>query len=208
MKLVSFFNSEFLSIYVKKFLIYLSAFVILSLYFILTILILPSEFLMTEQLVPEPSFTAILSETNIVLGDSFRLDIVSVNNGDYADIHIVSVAFPDLTRIDDVVKIATYDFTLSPSYIYVDDEIGSKYSGGVETALAQYPSIEAMSRPLKSDMSTHFDLVVTPQELGLFHIYVKSIGIPHTSDLSHYPYSGILDHQNEYVSVYSVTVNP
>jgi hypothetical protein len=193
---------------VKKFLIYLSAFAILSLYFILTIFILPSEFLMTEQLVPEPSFTAILSETNIRLGDSFRLDIVSMNNGDYADIHIVSVAFPDLNTIDDVVKITTYDFTLSPSYIYVDDEIGSKYSGGVETTLAQYPSIEAMSRPLKPDVQTHFDLLITPQELGLFNIYVKSIGIPHTSDLSHYPYSGFLDHQNEYVSVYSVSVNP
>jgi hypothetical protein len=193
---------------VKKFLIYLSAFAILSLYFILTIFILPSEFLMTEQLVPEPSFTAILSETNIHLGDSFRLDIVSMNNGDYADIHIVSVAFPDLNTIDDVVKITTYDFTLSPSYIYVDDEIGSKYSGGVETTLAQYPSIEAMSRPLKPDVQTHFDLLITPQELGLFNIYVKSIGIPHTSDLSHYPYSGFLDHQNEYVSVYSVSVNP
>jgi len=208
MKLVSFFNSELLSIYVKKFLIYLSAFVILSLYFILTIFILPSEFLMTEQLVPEPYFTAILSKTNIALGDSFHLDIVSMNNGDYADIHIVSVAFPDLSRIDDVVKITTYDFTLSPSYISVDDEIGSKYSGGVETTLAQYPSIEAMSRPLKPDVPTHFDLLLTPQELGIFNIYVKSIGIPHTSDLSHYPYSGILDHQNEYVSVYSVTVNP
>ena len=208
MKLVSFFNSDFLSIYVKKLLIYFSAFLILSLYFILTVFILPSEFLMTEQLVPEPSFTAILSETNIALGDSFNLDIVSVNNGDYADIHIVSVAFPDLSRIDDVAKITTYDFTLSPSYIYVDEEIGSNYSGGVETTLAQYPSIEAMSRPLKPDVQTHFDLLITPQELGVFNIYVKSIGIPHTSDLSHYPYSGFLDHQNEYVSVYSVSVNP
>ena len=208
MKLVSFFNSDFLSTYVKKLLIYFSAFLILSLYFILTVFILPSEFLMTEQLVPEPSFTAILSETNIALGDSFNLDIVSVNNGDYADIHIVSVAFPDLSRIDDVAKITTYDFTLSPSYIYVDEEIGSNYSGGVETTLAQYPSIEAMSRPLKPDVQTHFDLLITPQELGVFNIYVKSIGIPHTSDLSHYPYSGFLDHQNEYVSVYSVSVNP
>ena len=192
----------------KKLLIYLSAFLILSLYFILTVFILPSEFLMTEQLVPEPSFTAILSETDIALGDSFNLDIVSVNNGDYADIHIVSVAFPDLSRIDDVVKITTYDFTLSPSYIYVDEEIGSNYSGGVETTFAQYPSIEAMSRPLKPDVQTHFDLLITPQELGVFNIYVKSIGIPHSSDLSHYPYSGFLDHQNEYVSVYSVSVNP
>ena len=46
---------------------------------------------MTEQLVPEPHFAATISENNITLGDSFRLDIVSVNNGDYADIHIVSV---------------------------------------------------------------------------------------------------------------------
>jgi len=195
-------------IYVKRFLIYFGAFVILSVYFILTIFVLPSEFLMTEQLVPEPTFQAVLSDSAITLGDSFRLDIVSVNTGDYADIHIVSVAFPDLIKIDDVVKIATYDFTLSPSYIYVDEEIGSKYSGGVETTFAQYPSIEAMSRPLKPDVPTHFDIVVTPQELGLFNIYVKSIGIPHSSTTSHYPYSGILDHQNEHVQVYSVTVNP
>ena len=150
----------------------------------------------------------ILSETNITLGDSFHLDKAIKKQRTIGDIHIVSVAFPDLNTIDDVVKITTYDFTLSPSYIYVDEEIGSKYSGGVETTLAQYPSIEAMSRPLKPDVQTHFDLLITPQELGLFNIYVKSIGIPHTSDLSHYPYSGFLDHQNEYVSVYSVSVNP
>ena len=163
---------------------------------------------MTEQLVPEPAFQSTLSDSEITLGDSFRLDIVSVNNGDYADIHIVSVAFPDLTTINDVVKIATYDFTLSPSYISVDEEIGSKYSGGVETTLAQYPSIEAMSRPLKSDVETYFDVVVTPKKSGIFDVYVKSIGIPHSSDLSHYPHSGTLDHQNEHVLVYSVTVNP
>ena len=169
---------------------------------------MPSEFLMTDQLIPKPSFQAVLSDSEIILNDSFRLDITSVNNGDYADIHIVSVAFPELIEIDDVVKIATYDFTLSPSYISVGEEIGSKYSGGVETTISQYPSIEAMSRPLKSDVETHFDIVVTPKKSGIFNIYVKSIGIPHTSDVSHYPYSGILDHQNEHVLVYSVTVNP
>jgi len=192
----------------NKFLIYLSGFVILFLYFILTIFILPGEFLLAEQLIPEPFFQATLSNSEIILGDSFRLDIVSVNNGDYADIHIVSVAFPDLVEIDDVVKIATYDFSLSPSYISIGEKIGSKYSGGVETTFAQYPSIEAMSRPLKSNIETHFDIVVTPNASGIFDIYVKSIGIPHSSNVSHYPYSGILDHQNEYVQVYSVTVNP
>jgi hypothetical protein len=205
---VSFFSGKLMSISVNRFLIYLSGFAILSLYFLLTIFLLPSEFLMTEQLVPEPYFQAVLSDSQITLTDSFRLEIVSGNNGDYADIHIVSVAFPDLLEIDDVVKIATYDFTLSPSYISTGDKIGSKYSGGVETTFAQYPSIESMSRPLKSNIETHFDIIITPKKSGIFNIYVKSIGIPHTSNVSHYPYSGLLDHQNEYVSVYSVTVNP
>jgi len=193
---------------VKKILIYSIGLVLLFVYFLLTVFVLPSEFLMTEQLIPQPIFEAILSETEITLGDSFRLDIVSKNIGDYADIHIVSVGFPELTEIDDVVKIATYDFSLSPSYIDVDDEIGSSYSGGVDTTLAKYPSIEAMSRPLKPNVETHFDIVVTPKNSGVFNVYVKSIGIPHSSDVSHYPSSGILDHQNEHVLVYSVTVNP
>ena len=192
----------------NKILIYLSCFTILSLYFVLTIFVFPSEFLLTEQLVPQPVFEAVLSETTIVVGDSFRLSTISENTGDYADIHIVSISFPDLIEIDDVVKIATYDFTLSPSYISVGEEIGSNYSGGVETTFAQYPSIEAMSRPLQPNVETHLDIVVTPKKSGIFNIYVKSIGIPHTSDVSHYPYSGILDHQNEHVLVYSVTVNP
>ena len=192
----------------NKILIYLSCFTILSLYFVLTIFVFPSEFLLTEQLVPQPVFEAVLSETTIVVGDSFRLSTISENTGDYADIHIVSISFPDLTEIDDVVKIATYDFTLSPSYISVGEEIGSNYSGGVETTFAQYPSIEAMSRPLQPNVETHLDIVVTPKKSGIFNVYVKSIGIPHTSNLSHYPHSGTLDHQNEHVLVYSVTVNP
>jgi hypothetical protein len=193
---------------VNTFLIYLSGFAILLLYFILTIFVLPSEFLMTEQLIPEPIFQSVISDSEITLGDSFRLDIVSENIGDYADIHIVSIGFPDLIEINDVVKIATYDFSLSPSYISIGEEIGSNYSGGVETTFAKYPSIEAMSRPLKSNVETHFDIVITPKQSGIFNVYVKSIGIPHTSDVSHYPYSGTLDHQNEHVLVYSVTVNP
>lgn len=192
----------------KKILIYSVGFILLFLYFLLTVFVLPSEFLMTEQLIPQPIFEATLLENQIELGESFRLEIVSKNIGDYADIHIVSVGFPDLIEIHDVVKIATYDFSLSPSYIDVDDEIGSSYSGGVETTVAKYPSIEAMSRPLKPNIETHFDIVVTPKNSGVFNVYVKSIGIPHFSDVSHYPSSGILDHQNEYVSVYSVTVNP
>ena len=177
-------------------------------YFILTLFVLPEQFLSTEQLVPQPYLEVELSNSDISLGNSFRLDIVSENRGDYGDIHIVSVAFPDLVEISEIVKIATYDFTQSSHYISVGDEIGAKYSGGVESTVSKYPSIEAMTRPVYPENKNHLGLVITPEKSGIFTIYVKSIDIPHTSNLSHYPDSGFLDHQDEYVLIYSVNVNP
>ena len=89
----------------KRILIYSTGFVLLSLYFLLTVFILPSEFLITEQLVPQPVFEATLSDTEIDLGDSFRLEIVSKNIGDYADIHIVSVDFHNLLKSKMLLKL-------------------------------------------------------------------------------------------------------
>ena len=191
----------------KKLLAYSFTGFFVVLYFILTLFVLPEQFLATEQLIPEPYLEIDLSEHDISLGDSFRLNVISENRGDYGDIHIVSVAFPDLVEID-AVEIATYDFTQSSHYISIGDKIGIKYSGGVESTFSKYPSIEAMTRPSYPGIKNNLGLIITPERLGIFTIYVKSIEIPHTSNLSHYPDSGFLDHQDEYVLVYSVNVNP
>jgi hypothetical protein len=193
---------------VKKLLFCVSTGFFIALYFILTLFVLPEQFLLTEQLVPQPYLKVDLSDSVVSLGDSFRLDIVSENRGDYGDIHIVSVAFPDLVEIDQVVKIATYDFTQSSHYVSIGDKIGAKYSGGLESTFSKYPSIEAMTRPAYPEIKNHLGLIITPEKLGIFTIYVKSVDIPHTSNLSHYPGSGFLDHQDEYVLVYLVNVNP
>jgi len=192
---------------VKKLLlcIFIGFFIIL--YFILTLFVLPEQFLSTEQLIPQPYLEVDLSEHDISLGDSFRLNVISENKGDYGDIHIVSVAFPDLVEMD-VVEIATYDFTQSSKYISIGDKISAKYSGGVESTFSKYPSIEAMTRPTYPGIKNHLGLIITPEKSGIFTMYIKSIDIPHTSNLSHYPDSGFLDHQDEYVLVYSVNVNP
>ena len=192
----------------KRFLIYLIILFSISLYFVLTLFILPDLFLSNTQPVSQPYFDVSVSESELFLGESFRIEIESSNKGDYGDIHIVSVAFPDLIEINDIAKIVTYDFTQSPSYFSIGDEIGSKYSGGLETTLSKYPSIEAMSRPVQTGSEYNFHLVITPDKLGEFLIFVKSVNIPHTNDLSHYPNSGTLDHQDEFVSVFSVNVNP
>ena len=180
----------------------------LSVYFLLSVFVLPEKYLANEQLVPQPYLEVQISSSEISLGDSFRLDVISENRGDYGDIHIVSIAFPDLQQTNDVVQIATYDFTQSPIYFLPGDKISLEYSGGLRSTLSQYPSIEAMSRPIPPDSKHHFELIITPQKSGTFSTYVKSINIPHTSDLSHYPDNGVLDHQNEYVLVYTVNVNP
>lgn len=192
----------------KKIVLIVVIVISLIVYFSLTLFILPEQFLSKENFVPIPFFEAELSDSEINLGESFRLSIISENRGDYGDIHILSTSFPTVKNIENIVEIVSYDFTHSPKFIIPGDEIGAKYSGGLEKVLSQYPSIEAMSRPIPSGSKHHMDLAITPKEIGSFLVYVKCIDIPHTNSNSHYPTSGLLDHQEEYVLVYTVNVNP
>ena len=193
---------------VKKFVLIPIIVGLLGVYFSMTVFILPEHYSSKEQFVPVPYVEAELSATEVRLGESFQLSIYSENRGDYGDIHILSTSFPTVQNIEDVVEIVSYDFTHAPKYVVPGDEIGYKYSAGLEKIHSKYPSIEAMSRPAPPGSQFHMDLVITPGDVGPFSVYVKSIDIPHTSQLSHYPTSGQLDHQDEYVLVYSVNVNP
>jgi len=192
---------------VKKLLVAILVLFSLTAYFGLTVFILPEQYMSHEKLISQPHFDVKISDKDISLGESFRLDIVTENRGEYGDIHILSTAFPDLTEVGNVVNIVTYDFTQPPTNIVPGDKVIAKYSGGLEHMVAKYPSIEAMSRPIHPGSTYHLSQIITPEKQGNFSIYVKSVNIPHTSNLSHYPQTGILDHQEEYVQVYSVNVN-
>ena len=180
----------------------------LGVYFAMTVFILPEKFLEKEQFAPSPYLEAELSHTEINLGESFRLSTVSENVGDYGDIHIVSASFPTLTKTDGIVRIVSYDFSNSPIYIEPGEEIGANYSGGLESVIAKYPSIEAMNRPVEPETKYRMDLQITPNKPGPFLVYLKSIDIPHTNSQSHFPSDGQVDHQGEFVLVYTVNVNP
>lgn len=180
----------------------------MAVYFSMTVYVLPEIFLAKKPFTPSPMLEANLSSSEINLGQSFRISTISENIGDYGDIHIVSIAFPSLSEIDNKVKIVSYDFSNSPIFIKKGDKIGAKYSGGLESVLAEYPSIEAMNRPAKPGIKYVMDIEVTPDLSGPFEVYIKSIDIPHTNSISHYPQEGILDHQEEHVMVYTINVNP
>ena len=180
----------------------------LTAYFALTVFILPEQYMSHEKLVSQPHFEVKISDKEITLGESFRLDITTKNSGEYGDIHILSTAFPDLIEIGSIVKVSTYDFTQPPNNIMSGEKMIAKYSGGLEHINAKYPSIEAMSRPVYPGSTYNLSQVITPENTGNFSVYVKTVNIPHTSSLSHHPQIGVLDHQEEYVQVYSVMVNP
>ncbi len=63
-----------------------------------------------------------------------------------------------------------------------------------------------MSRNSAPDERYSILLSVTPQNSGTFVTYIKTIAIPHSTELSHFPYDGLVDPQGEYVEVYEVTV--
>jgi len=179
----------------------------LAAYFGMVLFVFPAEYSNVRTLEPQPVFTARISQDHIRLGDSFDVVVDSSNSHDSADIQIMSIAFPGITEIGDRVKIVGYDFTQSPRYIRTGDDIGYDYSGGIKSVKAQYPSIEAYSRPVGPGAHHSIELRITPDAVGNFTIFAKTVAIPHSSEHSHYPYSGIRDHQNEYVESFSVAVS-
>ena len=192
----------------KLVLVTLGIVIALGIYFVLGLYVLPEQYIMRPQAEPQATLTVHLSDSEISLGDSFEVEMISENIGDMADILILSIAFPNLEEIDDGIKIVSYDFTQSPVYINVGDEIGADYLTTQESVLAEYPSIEAYSRPAQTGSSHHMIVDITPKEVGNFVFYTKSITLPHLSSLSHFPKEGEMDHSREFVDVYSVKVNP
>ncbi len=176
-------------------------------YFGIVLFVIPQEYSNVKTLEPQPIFTAKISTNHIHLGDSFAVMVDSSNSHDAADVQIMSISFPGITQIGDKVKIVGYDFTQSPRYVKTGDEIGYDYSGGIKSVKAQYPSIEAYSRPVNPGVHYSIELKITPDVVGNFTIFAKTVAIPHSSDHSHYPYSGTKDHQNEYVESFSVMVS-
>lgn len=177
----------------------------MAVYLVLAVVVFPKYYENSHINVPQPRLDVSLSDEQILLGESFRVSIRAYNHGDAADLQIVSAAFPQNDKLDNV-KITSYDFLQSPSMIETGSDVGAQYTGGATTVKSQYPFIEAYSRPSKNGDTFSMTLEVTPKEPGPFRIYVKSVAMPHLSDLSHFPSSGILDHQNEFVEEYVVEV--
>lgn len=182
--------------------------VLIGVYLVLSLVVFPQIYLSKEILDPQAYFDVKISNDSIPLGESFNVNIFSKNIGDYGDIHILSIGFPSLDKITDEVKVINSDFNHQYNLIEKNTLVGSNYTASDQKVESQYALIEIMNRPSAPNGSYDFQLSVTPKNTGLYEIYVKTIEIPHTSNLAHFPHQGMLDPQGEYVEVYSVMVNP
>ena len=155
---------------------------------------------------PEAVITDVsLSTPAIRLGQTFVISVTGTNRGEEADMQIVSVGFPNLTRADNMV-VLEHNFTQTPILINTSEVIGSEYSGTQRPVQARYPSVEAFSRPWAGGDTYNIDLQVRPEAEGRFAVLVKSIAFPHSWDGAHWPKDGVIDYQKELVEPYYVQV--
>lgn len=178
----------------------------LAAYFAIALYAAPALLLENLQ-IPRPAPVVsgvILSASQVALGDPVTVSVTATNTGDSADMQIVSVGFPNVTRGSEI-GIIRHDFRQTPVGVEVGREVGSGYTGE-SSVPALYPSVEPFSRPWEKGSTYSIDLQVSPQSEGRFVIFVKSVAFPHSWDGAHFPQEGLSDYQGEFVDEYSITV--
>jgi hypothetical protein len=181
--------------------------VALLVYFSLSLYVFPQLYQSIEARRPQAIVTDVsLSAPDIALGQALTISVTGKNNGEDADMQIVSVGFPNLTTTDNI-KILKHNFDQTPMLIAPPGELSSSgYSDTDSSVLAQYTSIEVFSRPWEAGKTYSADIKVIPKTEGRFVVFIKSVALPHTWEQAHYPQDGTLDQQKEFVETYSVEV--
>jgi hypothetical protein len=181
--------------------------VALLVYFSLSLYVFPQLYQSIEARRPQAIVTDVsLSAPDIALGQALTISVTGKNNGEDADMQIVSVGFPNLTTTDNI-KILKHNFDQTPMLIAPPGELSSSgYSDTDSSVFAQYTSIEVFSRPWEAGKTYSADIEVIPKTEGRFVVFIKSVALPHTWEQAHYPQDGTLDQQKEFVETYSVEV--
>jgi hypothetical protein len=178
----------------------------IALYFAVSFIFFPAYFQMSlVSRHPAPQLTSVkISPMQVSIGQPIDISVSATNVGDEADLQTVSVAFPNITSASKIA-LASQDFLQRPIFISQGMALGTNYTGS-QSASAQYAAIEAQSWPWEQGKQYTIDLRVSAQAPGIFVILVKSVALPHNSDLAHYPRDGVVDQQQEFAQPYFVTV--
>ena len=178
----------------------------LAVYFSLSLYVFPQSYQAIEARKPQAIVTNVsLSAPDIALGQALTISVTATNNGEDADMQIVSVGFPNLTTTNNI-RILKHNFDQTPILIAPGELLSSQYSDTDSSVLAQYASIEVFSRPWEAGKTYSAQIEAIPNTEGKFVVFIKSVALPHSWEQAHYPQRGILDQQKEFVETYSVEV--
>lgn len=175
-------------------------------YFVVMVAVVPSIYLDSYSLYPQPVHSVTISDDVVSLGESFILRVDARNNNDFAEYVVTTVGLPALDDAREHATVVGYDFVQAPGYVEAGDPVPLTYG----TALDAAPHAYIISRSTDATIGAkyHVELAITPPDPGTFIIHVKTAALPHADDLAHFPHSGFLDAQGELADVYEVAVLP
>lgn len=174
-------------------------------YFVAMIGVIPQLYLEYYTAYPTLTHHVSVSDSNIPLGESFSLRIDVDNEYDQADILITSVSFPSLEgNLEDHVRLVRYDFGMAPLYLEAGDAAGVVYGAG--SAEIVHPTIRSTGVDVAAGDKHHVEFLITPPTEGDFEMQIKTTAVPHSHSKAHYPHSGFVDTQGEFVEIHVVGV--
>ena len=168
---------------------------IMTVYFLVMGVVFPDALSQTEKRITSPFFITSQETESISKGESFDFIIDAGITGGDSDMLILIIGFPDAKSFDGI-KIKSSEFTQSPKYFEIGDEVKTYYPSDFK--IAEYPLLHIFNMPNLIDKKPILQLEITPESLGEFRIFTKAKSAPFTDD-SNFPKGGFVDEDNEFV---------
>ena len=168
---------------------------IMAVYFLVMGIVFPDVMSLTEKKITSPFFVTSLNKQSISSGESIDLIIDSGVIGGDSDMLILIIGFPDAKSFDEI-KIKSSQFTQSPKFFEIGDEVKTYYPSDFK--IADYPLLHIFNMPNPINKKPILQLEISPENLGEFRIFTKAKSAPFTID-SIFPKGGSIDEDNEFV---------
>ena len=168
---------------------------IMAVYFLVMGVVFPDAMSLTEKRITSPFFITSQESKLISNGESFDFIIDAGITGGDSDMLIIIVGFPDAKSFDGI-KIKLSEFTQSPKFFEVGDEVKTYYPSDFK--IAEYPLLHIFNMPNPMNKKPILQLEITPDDIGEFRIFTKAKSAPFTND-SIFPKGGSVDEDNEFV---------
>ena len=134
----------------------------MAVYFLVMGVVFPDALSFTEKRETAPFFVTSQEKKSISSNESFDFIIDTGITGGDSDMLILIIGFPDAKSFDGI-KIKSSEFTQSPKFFEVGDEIKTYYPSDYK--IAEYPLLHIFNMPNPINKKPILQLEITPENL-------------------------------------------